>query len=211
MRAKDSERPLRAVLYARTSTKGDRQDCRSQLTALRPFVRSRGWQEIAVERDRVTGDPTRRRGDPPGLRAALRRLETREADVLVVFSCERLVRSPTHLIGLVSRVQAMGGAVVSMQDAADLDTTTDHGELYLFLTGWFARLQLKLTRARVLAGLQRARDRGVRLGRKPVHVDTSGLLEARRKVPSWRLLAQRYGVSAATIRRRWVAAAKARE
>src|SRR4051812_15894003 len=94
---KRSGKPLRAVLYVRIS-KGDKQDARSQLGALRPFVKSRGWMEVATERDSVTGDPTRRKGDPAGLRAALRLLEAREADVLVVFAADRLVRSPMGLI-----------------------------------------------------------------------------------------------------------------
>src|SRR5689334_6196231 len=132
MRNRDSER-LRAVLYARTSTRGDRQDTRVQLQALRPFVKGRGWQVAGEERDQITGDPARRRGDPPGLTRALRMIADREADVLCVFSAERIARSPTALIGLVSRVEAMGGKVTSMQDGADLDTTTDHGELFLFL------------------------------------------------------------------------------
>ena len=199
-----TRRRLRAVLYVRVS-KGEKQDARSQLGALRPFAKARRWEVVAVEQDNVSGDPARRKGDPPGLRAALRRLEAREADVLVVFAADRLVRSPMGLIQLVARVQSLGGNVASMQDGADLDTTTDAGELFVFLRGWWARMEMKLIRARTLAGLERARAAGKTLGRPRLNdgIKPRGLLRARDRGASWATLAEDFGVSAATVRRRW--------
>ena len=158
------DKPLRCVLYARVSTQGADQDPETQLAALRPWVAARGWQVVAEERDRVTGDESRRRSDPPGLARALRALEERRADVLAVFAADRLVRSSTGLLSLVGRIQAMGAHVASYQDGGDLDTTSDMGELLVFLRGWYARMELRLTRARIRAGLDRARAEGRRLG-----------------------------------------------
>lgn len=158
-------RPHRAVLYARVSTRGGDQDPKVQLHALHPWAEARGWTIVAEHTDRITGDPTRRRGDPPGLRQALDLIERRKADVLAVFAADRLVRSPVHLLQLVARVQSLGGHVASLQDGADLDTTTDAGELLLFIRGWWSRIELKLIRSRINAGLASARARGVKLGR----------------------------------------------
>jgi hypothetical protein len=36
--------------------------------------------------DRISGDPSRRRGEPPGLRQALLAIEQKRADVLAVFA-----------------------------------------------------------------------------------------------------------------------------
>jgi DNA invertase Pin-like site-specific DNA recombinase len=209
---KRRRKPLRAVLYVRIS-KGDKQDARSQLGALRPFVKARGWAEAAVERDNVSGDPARRKGDPPGLRAALRLLADREADVLVVFAADRLVRSPIGLLQLVGRVQALGAHVASAQDGGDLDTTSDVGELLTFLRGWYARMEMKLIRARTIAGLERARAQGKTLGRPRLDdgIDTRRLLKAREKGTSWATLATDLGVSAATIRRRHADALQAQK
>src|SRR5262249_8338237 len=153
------DKPLRAVLYARVSTR-DKQDPESQLASLRPWAAQRGWTIVAEERDRVSGDATKRRGDPPGLARAFRALEERRADVLAVFAADRLVRSPTGLLSLVARVQGLGAHVASFQDGADLDTTSDMGELLVFLRGWFARMDLKLIRARIRSGLERRRAEG---------------------------------------------------
>jgi len=157
--------PLRAVLYARVSTRNGEQDPDVQIERLREWAAQRGWQVVAVERDRVSGDPARRRGDPAGLTRAIQAIAERRADVLAVFAADRLVRSPVHLLQLVSRVQSVGGHVASMQDGNDLDTTSDVGELFVFLRGWYARMEMKLIRARIKAGLDRARAEGKTLGR----------------------------------------------
>lgn len=159
------KRPLRAVLYARCSTRGTEQDPEVQLRDLRGWAEQRGWLVVSEERDRISGDPARRHGDPPGLRAALEAIEQKRADVIAVFAADRLVRSPVGLLQLVNRIQSIGGHVASKQDGADLDTTTDVGELFLFLRGWYARMEMKLIRARIKAGLDKAKRDGKRLGR----------------------------------------------
>lgn len=156
---------LRAVIYARVSKDSGEQDPAVQIRTLRAWCTDRGWRVVAAHSDRVSGDPARRRGDPPGLRAALGLIEARQADVIAVFATDRLVRSAVGLLALVARVNNSGGHVASLQDGADLDTTTDAGELLVFVRGWFARLELRLNRARTLAGLNAARAAGTRLGR----------------------------------------------
>ena len=193
----------RAVLYARCSTKGDAQDPEVQLAQLRAWAARRGWLVIAEERDRVSGDPARRHGDPPGLRRALELVEQRRADTLAIFAADRLVRSPVGLLQLVARVQALGGHVASLQDGADLDTTSDVGELFLFLRGWYARMELRLIRARITAGLERARADGVQLGRPRTEgPDPAAIRALRAAGRSWSEAARELGCSIAMARRR---------
>ncbi len=196
-------RPLRAVLYARVSRDDGEQDPAVQLQALQEWAGVRGWRVVAQESDRITGDPARRNGDPPGLRKALSRIQCKKADVLAVFAADRLVRSPVGLIQLVSRVQSLGGHVASLQDGADLDTTSDLGELFLFLKGWFARMELRLLRSRTLAGLARAKAKGTKLGRRrnadapdPAHV-----AHLRESGQSWTLVAGQLGCHPSAARR----------
>jgi DNA invertase Pin-like site-specific DNA recombinase len=162
---------------------------------------------VAEESDRVSGDPARRKGDPPGLSRAMEAIERRRADVLAVFAADRLVRSPLGLLQLVARVQAIGGHVASLQDGADLDTTTDVGELFLFLRGWYARMELRLIRARINAGLSRARAEGVTLGRpRGDGPEPEAVAELRAAGLSWRAVAAELGCSIAMARRRAVEA-----
>lgn len=158
---------LTAVLYDRVSTDDEKQDPRGHLAELRAFADGRGWPVRAEWFDTVSGDPARRgSGDPPGLRRALddvARLGAR--GVLVIRSAERLVRSPVELLQLVARVQASGAHVVSRDDGADLDTTSDYGELLLFIKGWLARMALRFTRKMTAEALaQRRREIAARGG-----------------------------------------------
>lgn len=169
VKAAATHKVLRAVLYVRVS-KLDEQDPETQFQALREWAVERGWQIVGELADRVSGDPARRRQNPPGLAGALAMIERREADVLAVFAADRLVRSPQHLLQLVTHVQDMKGRVASKQDGADLDTTTESGELLVFLRGWWARMEMKLIRARTKAGMERARASGKQLGRPLIPV-----------------------------------------
>lgn len=191
---------MRAVVYARVSRREG--DPEPQVRAVSEWCARRGWTVAEVLRDRVTGDPARRRADPPGLRRALQLLEARKAEVLAVFAADRIVRSPGALLDLIGRVRSAGAHVASLQDGGDLDTTTDAGELFTLLRGWWARVELRLIRARTVAGLAEARARGVRLGRPVVEVDLGRIEELRARGLSWREIAGETGHSATTLRRR---------
>ena len=135
-----------AVLYARVSD-AEKQDTAQMIRSLQRFAEGRGWPIDSEHEDKVTGDPARRSGDPPGLRAALERVAGLQGKgVLVITDATRLVRSPIELLQLVARVQGLPGAVASMVDGNDLDTTSDFGELAIFMRGWFGRWYLKFVR-----------------------------------------------------------------
>ena len=110
---------MKAVLYARVSTKDKDQDPEVQLRALRPWVTARGWTVAGEYTDKVTGDEARRRRDPPGLSQAMQQLEQHRAKVLVIYSAERLVRSPLGILRIVARVEQMGCYVASLLDGGD--------------------------------------------------------------------------------------------
>ncbi len=189
---------MRVVLYVRVSKNDGDQEPETQLRQLRAWAKTRGWRIVAELEDRVTGDPVRRGRNPPELVKALDFMHSRRADVLGVWSADRLVRSPQHLLELVSQVQAVGGRVASLQDGADLDTTTDAGELFLFLRGWWSRMELKLIRQRTKAGLERAAAEGRRGGRPRMKLpDLQQLrkLLGRDKSPSLRQLAEQLQTS----------------
>jgi DNA invertase Pin-like site-specific DNA recombinase len=197
------------VVYARVSKRESDPEPQAQL--VREWCERRGWRVVRVECDRVTGDPARRKSDPPGLRRALRTLEMREADVLAVFAADRLVRSAPALLELVGRVQQLGCHVASLQDGGDLDTTTDAGELFAMLRGWWSRVELRLIRARTRAGLDAARARGVQLGRPRVDLDAQQLerlAELRAAGVGFRDCATRLGVPRQTLQRLWAARLK---
>jgi DNA invertase Pin-like site-specific DNA recombinase len=196
-----TRKPRRAVLYIRVSTR-DKQDPESQAHALRTYCAEQQWSIASEHVDHVTGDPVRRGRHPPGLQKALELIETKKADVLLVFAGDRLVRSPLHLLQLCYQIRMMGGQIKSYVDGRDLDTTDDAGELMVFLYGWFARWQMKLTRERTKAGLERARAEGKQLGRPELQLPDLDEVERLRGLKmGYRKIAVVLGCSGGQVRK----------
>src|SRR5262245_34950069 len=103
-------------------------------------------------------------------RPALDRLTTdarrRRFDVVVCWRLDRLGRSLKHLITLLEELQALGVAFVSL--AEGIDATTPAGKLQMHILAAIAEFERERIRERVLAGLQRAKSQGRRLGRPKV-------------------------------------------
>jgi DNA invertase Pin-like site-specific DNA recombinase len=101
-------------------------------------------------------------------RAQLRRvIETLEpGDVLMVTRLDRLARSTRDLLNTLAAITERKAGFRSLGDAW-ADTTTSHGRLMLTVLGGLAEFERDLIRTRTGEGRERAKARGVKLGRKP--------------------------------------------
>jgi DNA invertase Pin-like site-specific DNA recombinase len=101
-------------------------------------------------------------------RAQLRRvIETLEpGDVLMVTRLDRLARSTRDLLNTLAAITERKAGFRSLDDAW-ADTTTSHGRLMLTVLGGLAEFERDLIRTRTGEGRERAKARGVKLGRKP--------------------------------------------
>jgi DNA invertase Pin-like site-specific DNA recombinase len=138
------------VGYARVSTHD--QNLNLQQDALR-----QAGCERLIE-DTAGGGKVRR----DGLDRALELL--RPGDVLVVWRLDRLGRSLKHLIELMGELEAQGVGFRSITEA--IDTTSPGGKLTFHIFGALAEFERNLIRERTKAGLEAARARGRRGGRK---------------------------------------------
>jgi DNA invertase Pin-like site-specific DNA recombinase len=82
--------------------------------------------------------------------------------VLLCWRLDRLGRNLRHLVTLLDEMQAVGVAFVSLNESIDTGTP---GRLPLHILAALAQFERERIRERVLAGLQRARAQGKRLGR----------------------------------------------
>jgi len=110
--------------------------------------------------DRASGATT----DRPGLTQCLDFM--REGDTLVVWKLDRLGRSLAHLIEVVNGLSDRKGGVKRVQES--LDTTTSGGKLIFHVFGAIAEFERELIRERTKAGLEAARARGRKGGRRKV-------------------------------------------
>ena len=108
--------------------------------------------------DQITGRSVLR----PGLEKMMEIL--RQGDMLIVWRLDRLGRSLSHLIELVSQLDEKKVGFVSLTES--IDTTTSSGKLIFHIFGALAEFERNLCLERTLAGLEAARARG-RLGGRP--------------------------------------------
>jgi len=105
-----------------------------------------------------------RKADRPQLRAALD--YCREGDALVVWKLDRFGRSLKELIELVNDLNERGVEFVSLRES--LDTTSPGGKLVFHIFGSVAEFERDVIRERTMAGLEAARARGRKGGRKRI-------------------------------------------
>jgi DNA invertase Pin-like site-specific DNA recombinase len=175
--------------YARVSARHQNLD--RQLTALQEA----GCDKIFSEH--ASAKTVRKR---PQLARALAAL--RPGDVFVVAEWDRAVRSMTDGFDIMSRIHS-AGATIKVLDRAALDLSSPLGRAVLGLLSSVYQEERERIVARARAGIQEAKRRNVKFGRKP-KLTASQAIEARRLVSegkSYRQVAQLFSVHHQTIGR----------
>ena len=121
-----------------------------------------GGAVVAVFRDEGISGATGR-AKRPGLDALLKGLASREFNIVAAWSVCRLGRSLSDLIGLLGELRSRDIDLYLHQQA--LDTSTPSGKMLFGMLGVFSEFKRTMIRDRVMAGLDRARSSGKRLGR----------------------------------------------
>ena len=182
---------MRAAIYARVST--FEQEPENQLQELRRYVEARGWTGVEFVDRGISGAKDKR----PALDALLKQAKRRQFDVLVCWRLDRLGPNLRHLVTLLEDLQAVGVSFVSLGEG--IDCTTPAGKLQLHILAALAEFERERIRERVLAGLQRARAQGKRLGRPQTPISHEMLRST--SVLNIREAAAKLGVSRSTLHR----------
>lgn len=143
---------MKLVGYARVSTVEQNLDL--QISALR----AAGCSAIFADQGLSGADFHR-----PGLRKALRQLS--DDDMLVVWRLDRLGRSLVDLIQTVNGLSKRGCEFRSLTEK--IDTSSSGGRLLFHVMGAMAEFERSIISERTKAGMEAARARGSRIGRRP--------------------------------------------
>ena len=138
--------------YARVSTDG--QSVAAQVAAMQAAGAGKVFREVA----------SGAQADRAQLRRAIEALGP--GDVLMVTRLDRLARSTRDLLNMLAAIAGRGAGFRSLSDSW-ADTTTAHGRLTLAVLGGLAEFERDLIRARTGEGRERAKARGVKMGRRP--------------------------------------------
>jgi DNA invertase Pin-like site-specific DNA recombinase len=153
----------RVAIYLRVST--SKQETSYQRRELEAVAKRSGWQVVKVYEDAgISG--AKGRDQRPGLDALLKAVNAKEFDMVATWSVDRLGRSLTDLLSILQSLRDKDVDLFLHQQG--LDTSTTAGRAMFQMLGVFAEFERGIIRERVNAGLARAREKGVVLGRRPI-------------------------------------------
>ncbi|MFQ5948793.1 MAG: recombinase family protein, partial [Acidimicrobiia bacterium] len=119
--------------------------------------------------------------------------------VVLVWRFDRFARSVKQLVAALETFRSLNVGFVSLQE--QLDTSTPIGRAMFTIIGAMAQLERDIIRERVKAGLERAKARGIRLGRPRVPVAADELVTLRAQGLSFGEITRRLRCSRSTVRR----------
>jgi DNA invertase Pin-like site-specific DNA recombinase len=159
--------PLRAVIYSRVST--TKQTTENQVLELREVCIRNNWTIVAELTDEgISG--SKGKIDRPGFATLHQMVARKQVDIVVVWSIDSLGRSLKDLVSFMAELAAKNIDFFSNVQA--IDSRTPAGKLSFAIFSAIAEFEREMIRSRVMAGLERAKANGKRLGR-PTNVNSN--------------------------------------
>ena len=166
-----SDRPKPAALYMRVSSLDQRPE--SQLYDLQQLASQRGYDIVEQYTDRISGAKARR----PALDALLSSARLGNLDIVMVKSLSDVARSVKQCLAVLDQLNQLGIGFVSCRE--NIDTTGSMGQGVAIIISALSQLQRTLVAEAVKSGMRRSRLEGVRIGRKPLDIDRSAIVQDR--------------------------------
>lgn len=185
----------RVALYARCSTSD--QNPEAQLAPLRAWATAHGHDAIEYVDAGVSGA----RASRPALDALLAAVRRGEVQGVAVAALDRLGRDVANLLAIAGELRDRGVPLTSLREGLDLHSPI--GKALFTMLGLVAELERNWIKERTLAGLEAAKRRGVKLGRRHALDDVSRQRLARLVASgvSQRQIAELLGASKGTVSR----------
>jgi len=150
----------KVCLYVRVSTQT--QTTENQIQALREVADRSGYEIVKIySDDGISG--SKGREDRPALNQMMKDAINRQFDMVMCWSIDRLGRSITNLIEIMNELNELKIDMFFSQQS--IDTQTSSGRMIFGIFSSLASFEREMIRERVMAGLDRARKNGVKLGR----------------------------------------------
>ena len=149
---------IKCAIYVRVSTKS--QDTSNQLIPLKEYVEKMGYELIGVYEDHgVSGVKASR----PQLDQMILDARRRRFSMILTISIDRIGRNMTHLCQFVDEMNQLG--INLYFHTQSIDTTQSIGRMFFHIISSISTFERELIRERVIAGLERVKKSGKKLGR----------------------------------------------
>lgn len=150
----------RVIIYARVSTKEQNVDM--QLSDLRSYAELRKLRVVEVYIDYASGA----KSDRVNYQKLFNDVRKRKTDVVLVWKFDRFARSTKELINALEEFNSLGVDFISYKE--NVDTSTPAGKILFTMISAFAEFERSIIRERVIAGMEKAKARGARIGRPKI-------------------------------------------
>ncbi len=195
---------MKVALYARVS-KSDKdkdgnfvQNPENQLLRLKKYAQEKGYeiQEEYIYVDRASGaDPNREQLD-----CMCRDARANRFSLILAVKLDRIARSMSNFHDLLKEWEAIG-VKFHCVDQPEVSTDSSMGRLMMNILGAIAEFERELIRERTIAGLERAKAKGSRLGRRPKTIDFEKVHELRAQGWGIKRIAKELKIAPETLRR----------
>ena len=198
-----------AVIYARVSSSGDRQSTDRQVADLRAFAEREGFEVVGVYDEHGSGA----REDRPMLMRCVELLKRGECSTLLVSEISRLGRTVKGVVNTIDELTKVGVNVyvqdINLWTLLPDGTENPMAKVILTVLALGAELERKSIVSRLNSGRERAKEKGVRMGRpegsrmsdKDLLDKYPEVVKKLRKGHSVRDVAKLCGVSTSTVQR----------
>ena len=158
-----NNKSLRAVIYGRVSKNDESQDPQNQLKPLRDYAKALQAEIVGEYVDLASGGGS---VDRINFLRMLDDADKGKFDLVLIWALDRLSREGiSNTLAYLARLKRNGVALKSLRESW-LDTRDESlGQLLIAIFSWVAAQERQRIRERTLAGLERAKRQGKRLGR----------------------------------------------
>lgn len=147
------------AIYLRVSTQDKGQDTAMQESVCRKFCEVKGWENIQIFKDYMSG----RKSSRPRYQEMLYWVMEKKVNRVVAYKLDRLSRSAQDLLYFAS-VCDRYGATFSIATQPEIDTSTAVGKLLYTVLGAFAEFESNLISDRTKDGMAERKRQGVTFG-----------------------------------------------
>ena len=147
----------KAIIYARVSTKEQNVDM--QLSDLQQYASARKLKVVHEYIDYASGA----KSDRENYKKLFNDVKKRKTDVVLVWRFDRFARSTKELINALEEFNNLGVDFISYKE--NIDTSSPAGKILFTMISAFAEFERAIIRERVIAGMEKAKACGVKIGR----------------------------------------------
>ena len=188
---------MKVAIYARVSTAKD-QSCERQILELRQVAENHNWSVVDEYIDEGISGTKKSR---PELDRMLKDALLRKFDVVATLELSRLGRSVRNMCEIADLLKQK--SINLFVKNQNIDTSTIVGELFFNIINSISQYEKDLTAERIKSGLENAKRKGVKLGRKTnLNIQTrKTILDMQSKKIGLKKIALETKVSVKTIRK----------